>query len=73
MEEKIQLSDTAKYCDSMAICLTKGLCCPVGSMNIADKEAIGEMRRIRKSIGGGMRQIGVLAAGGLYALEHVLP
>jgi threonine aldolase len=56
--------------DSVQLCLSKGLGAPVGSMLAGPAEAIGRGRRLRKLLGGGMRQAGVLAAAGLYALEH---
>jgi len=60
----------ARDCDSVSFCLSKGLGCPVGSVLCGSLEFIGEARRNRKMLGGGMRQAGVLAAAGLYALEH---
>ena len=56
--------------DSVSICLSKGLGAPVGSVLVSDKPTIDEARRWRKMVGGGMRQAGILAAAGLYALEH---
>ncbi|HEX4957139.1 MAG TPA: GntG family PLP-dependent aldolase [Lacibacter sp.] len=56
--------------DSISICLSKGLGCPVGSVLIGTKEDIKKARRIRKVFGGGMRQAGMLAAAGIYALDH---
>ena len=56
--------------DSVMVCLSKGLGAPVGSMLAADAETIKRAHRFRKMYGGGMRQIGMLAAAGLYALEH---
>ncbi|MBX9785651.1 MAG: aminotransferase class I/II-fold pyridoxal phosphate-dependent enzyme [Chitinophagaceae bacterium] len=56
--------------DSVSICLSKGLGCPVGSVLIGRKDDIKKARRIRKVFGGGMRQAGVLAAAGIYALDH---
>lgn len=56
--------------DSVCMCLSKGLGAPVGSVLCGSKEFIRRARRLRKLLGGGMRQAGVLAAGGLYALEH---
>lgn len=61
------------YFDSISICLSKGLGAPVGSVLIGSKEFIREARRFRKVMGGGMRQAGILAAAGLYALEHHIP
>ena len=56
--------------DSIAFCLSKGLGCPVGSLIVGSKSFIQRCHRFRKMFGGGMRQAGVLAAAGLYALEH---
>jgi threonine aldolase len=56
--------------DSISVCLSKGLGCPVGSVLLGNGEDITRARRIRKIFGGGMRQAGFLAAAGLYALEH---
>ena len=56
--------------DSISVCLSKGLGAPVGSVLLGDKAFIKKARRIRKAFGGGMRQAGILAAAGLYAIEH---
>ena len=56
--------------DSISICLSKGLGCPVGSLLLGDHEFIKSARRVRKVFGGGMRQAGILAAAGIYALDH---
>ncbi len=56
--------------DSVSICLSKGLGTPAGSVLLGRREFIDRARRPRKMLGGGMRQVGVLAAAGLYALEH---
>lgn len=56
--------------DSISICLSKGLGTPVGSVLLGSKDFIREARRVRKVMGGGMRQGGFLAGAGLYALEH---
>jgi len=60
----------AACADTISFCLSKGLGCPVGSMLCGAAPAIARARRIRKMLGGGMRQAGILAAAGLYALEH---
>lgn len=59
-----------KIFDSISICLSKGLGCPVGSVLLGTKDFIARARRIRKVFGGGMRQAGFLAAAGIYALNH---
>jgi threonine aldolase len=56
--------------DTVSVCLSKGLGAPVGSLLVGSKAAIARARRLRKMLGGGMRQAGILAAAGLYALEH---
>ncbi|MEO8104013.1 MAG: low-specificity L-threonine aldolase [Betaproteobacteria bacterium] len=56
--------------DSVSICLSKGLGAPVGSLLLGSKPLIAKARRIRKMLGGGMRQAGVIAAAGQYALDH---
>jgi threonine aldolase len=56
--------------DSISICLSKGLGAPIGSLLIGKSDFISRARRIRKAMGGGMRQAGFLAAAGIYALEH---
>ena len=65
-----RLRDYGQLFDSMSLCLSKGLGCPVGSVLVGPKEFIAEAHRSRKVLGGGMRQAGVLAAAGLYALDH---
>jgi threonine aldolase len=62
--------DYASHFDSVSVCLSKGLGAPVGSVIAGSAEFIGEARHFRKIFGGGMRQAGVLAAAGLFALEH---
>ncbi len=56
--------------DSVSVCLSKGLGAPAGSVLLGSRELIAAARRWRKALGGGLRQVGVLAAAGLYALEH---
>ena len=62
--------DITQYFDSVSVCLSKGLGAPVGSVLCGSHELIGRARRLRKMVGGGMRQAGMLAAAGLYALQH---
>ncbi len=64
------IGDITRHFDSVSICLSKGLGAPVGSVLLGSKDFIARAHRIRKMLGGGMRQAGVLAAAGLYALEH---
>jgi threonine aldolase len=58
--------------DTVMTCLSKGLGCPVGSVVVASRERIEKARRIRKLLGGGMRQAGILAAAGLWALDEAI-
>lgn len=58
--------------DTISVCLSKGLGCPVGSLLVGSKKAMDQALRIRKVLGGGMRQAGYLAAAGIYALDHQL-
>lgn len=60
----------ASLTDTTAVCFSKGLGAPVGSALLGSSDFIQEARRLRKRLGGGMRQVGILAAGALYALEH---
>jgi threonine aldolase len=66
----IPVKEYASYFDSVSCCLSKGLGAPVGSIIAGTKEFILEAFRVRKAWGGGMRQIGILAAAGLYALKN---
>jgi len=63
-------AELVRACDTVSVCFSKGLGAPVGSAVAGDSAVIGEVRRWRKRLGGGMRQAGVLAAAALYALEH---
>jgi threonine aldolase len=67
---KIEEPVAAAGFDSVSVCLSKGLGAPVGSVLLGNREIIAAAHRWRKALGGGMRQAGVLAAAGLYALEH---
>lgn len=66
----VDIKDIASHFDSMSICLSKGLAAPVGSILVGDSALIACARRYRKMVGGGMRQAGILAAAGIYALNH---
>lgn len=66
----VPAAEWAAHFDTVAFCLSKGLGAPVGSLVCGDAETIHACHRARKRMGGGMRQIGMLAAAGLYALEH---
>lgn len=58
--------------DSVSFCISKGLCAPVGALVVGDAEFIQRARRMRKALGGGMRQAGVLAAAGLISLREMV-
>ncbi len=64
------LHDFGRAVDTLSCCLSKGLGCPAGSLFVGNRDAILEARRMRKMLGGGMRQVGILAAAGIYALEN---
>ena len=68
----VSLADYGREFDTVSVCLSKGLGAPVGSVLVGSADAMAEARIWRKRYGGGMRQAGILAAGGLYALEHHL-
>jgi threonine aldolase len=59
--------------DTVMVALSKGLCAPAGSLLLASRARIEQARRVRKQLGGGMRQVGVLAAAGLVAIETMIP
>lgn len=65
----VPVTDLVEPADSVMFCLSKGLCAPVGSMLVGSREFIARARRLRKMLGGGMRQVGVLAAAGIISLE----
>jgi threonine aldolase len=69
----IPAAELADGCDTVMFCLSKGLAAPVGSLLVGDADVIAEARRVRKMFGGGMRQVGVLAAAGLVAIEQMAP
>jgi threonine aldolase len=64
--------EIASYPDTVTFCLSKGLACPVGSVLCGTKDFIGRAHRIRKLLGGGMRQAGIIAAAGLVALDTMI-
>lgn len=67
---KVDVAAIARPFDTVSVCLSKGLGAPVGTVLVGETELIEKARRYRKAVGGGMRQAGILAAAGLYALEH---
>jgi len=70
VRQGISLKDAVKGFDSVSVCLSKGLGAPVGSVLCGSRELIEQGKRWRKMLGGGMRQAGVIAAAGLYALQN---
>jgi threonine aldolase len=65
-------ADLVRHADSVTFCLSKGLAAPVGSVVCGDREFIRQARRVRKVLGGGMRQVGVIAAAGIVALTDMV-
>jgi len=68
--QNVSVAELTKDCDSVQFCLSKGLGAPIGSMLLGTKDFVAEARVWRKRLGGGMRQVGILAAAGLIALEE---
>ncbi len=68
----VSVKDYASIADSLMFCLSKGLSAPVGSMLTGSREFIDQARRVRKALGGGMRQVGILAAAGIVALTEMV-
>ncbi|MEM7653328.1 MAG: low-specificity L-threonine aldolase [Pseudomonadota bacterium] len=66
----VDIKEIAAPFDTISICLSKGLGTPIGSVLVGDAARIAKARRLRKMLGGGMRQVGVLAAAAIYALDH---
>lgn len=69
---KVDVREFTRYVDNLMFCLSKGLSCPVGSLVVGDEEFIEKARKIRKMLGGGMRQAGIIAAPGIIALEKMI-
>lgn len=66
----IPVQDLVRDCDSVSICLSKGLGAPIGSVIVGSAAFIKRAHRLRKAVGGGMRQSGIIASAGTYALDH---
>jgi len=66
----VSLKKLLEQCDSASICLSKGLGCPVGSVIVGTKTLMARALRVRKALGGGLRQAGILAAAGIFALDN---
>jgi threonine aldolase len=70
VKQQVPVSEITRHYDSVSFCLSKGLGTPVGSILVGSRELIEKAHRWRKMAGGGMRQAGILAAAGVYALEN---
>ncbi len=68
---EVDVKEIAAYADSIMFCLSKGLCAPMGSMLVGSKAFIEKARKKRKLMGGGLRQVGIVAAAGLVALQEM--
>ncbi|MEO3926460.1 low-specificity L-threonine aldolase [Micromonosporaceae bacterium B7E4] len=68
----VPVTELTRHADSVQVCLSKGLSAPVGSVVAGDREFVDRVRRIRKMLGGGMRQVGVIAAAGIVALDTMV-
>ena len=66
----VEPAEIASLFDSVSICLSKGLGCPAGTLLVGSRDFVAEARRWRKVVGGGMRQVGFIAAAGIHALDH---
>ncbi|GLZ79005.1 threonine aldolase [Actinorhabdospora filicis] len=66
----VPMREYGELFDTVSVCLSKGLGAPVGSVLVSTRERVAKARAVRRRLGGGMRQAGILAAAGLYALEH---
>ena len=69
---KIDVKEFTKHVDNLMFCLSKSLCCPVGSLLVGTREFVERSRKLRKVLGGGMRQAGIIAAPGIVALERMI-
>lgn len=68
----VPLASLTRHADSVMVCLSKGLACPVGSLLAGTRDFIRQARQVRRIFGGGMRQVGILAAAGLVALDTMI-
>jgi threonine aldolase len=69
---RADVKEFTKHVDNLMFCLSKSLCCPVGSLLVGTEEFIEKSRKMRKVLGGGMRQAGIIAAPGIVALENMI-
>ena len=72
VELKIDVKELTKHVDNLMFCLSKSLCCPIGSLLVGTSGFIERARKLRKVLGGGMRQAGIIAAPGIVALEKMI-
>lgn len=70
--QDIPVAELARHADSMQMCLSKGLCAPIGSVLVGTADFIQQARRYRRLLGGGMRQVGIIAAAGIVALKTMV-
>ncbi len=68
----VEAKEIAQYADTIMFCLSKGLCAPIGSMLVGDQNTINKARKIRKILGGGIRQGGIIASYGIVSLESMI-
>ena len=68
----VDVAELSAAADSVTFCLSKGLACPVGSVVVGSEDFIDQARRYRKMLGAGMRQVGVIAAAGIYSLDNMI-
>lgn len=69
----LPVKDLLRQCDTVMMCISKGLACPIGSLVAGPKDFIYKVSRVRKCLGGGMRQAGIVAAAGLVSLKTIVP
>jgi len=69
---KVDVKEFTRHVDNLMFCLSKGLSCPIGSIVVGNREFIERARKVRKTLGGGMRQAGIIAAPGIIALEKMI-
>jgi threonine aldolase len=69
---KVNVREFTRHVDNLMFCLSKGLSCPIGSVIVGSEEFIGRAKKVRKILGGGMRQAGIIAAPGIIALEKMI-
>jgi threonine aldolase len=70
---KLEAKDISDLYDTMTLCFTKGLCCPIGGAILCNKEDVKKLKNIRKSLGGGIMHSGIISNSCEYALDHLLP